>query len=80
MAAGVENVTFRKIELPITRVGLSVGVSLSAESWVVLCPSSLGSVPEAWELLGSLKYLSRKFFVRQISSRHYVSQNSIVLS
>ena len=32
MAAGVENVTFRKIELPITRVGLSVGESLS--HWV----------------------------------------------
>ena len=32
MAAGVESVMFGEIELPITRVGLSVGVSLSGEN------------------------------------------------
>ena len=32
IASGLENVTFCKIELPITRVGFSVGVSLSGEN------------------------------------------------
>ena len=31
-STGPENVTFHKIDLPITRVGLSVGVSLSGEN------------------------------------------------